>query len=67
MKTEQGFTLIEALAAIGLSALVVLALMEAFNYNTSTNVYSKDRLIAMNDARNVTPAVVMKVMSAPPG
>ena len=52
-----GFTLIEALAVVGLSALLILALAGSLNYSLVLNTYSKSRLIAMNDARRVAEEV----------
>ncbi len=52
-----GFTLIEAVASIGLCSLTILAIVGALQYTVSMNTYSKNRLIAMNDARRVTEAI----------
>ena len=57
MTKSGGFTLIEALAVVGLSALLILALAGSLNYSLALNTYSKSRLIAMNDARRVAEEV----------
>ena len=57
MSREEGFSLIEALASVGLCALVIFVLVAVLNYSLYLNAYSKDRLIAMNDARRITEQV----------
>ena len=57
MKTERGFTLVEVVATVGLTSLAMLALAGALHYALTLNTYSKDRLIAINDARRVSEQV----------
>ena len=57
MRKEAGFTLVEALATMGLCTLALLTLVGALHYTLNLNTYSKDRLIAMNDARRVAEQV----------
>ncbi|PIQ86586.1 MAG: hypothetical protein COV74_04200 [Candidatus Omnitrophica bacterium CG11_big_fil_rev_8_21_14_0_20_45_26] len=51
--SKNGFTLIEAMLAVGLISLTMFTLIASFHYALAMNAVSRNRIVAMNDVRRV--------------
>ncbi len=64
MKNENGFTLIEAIAALFIGSLMLMAIYTAVNSAQRTSTGVERRVIAQQDARSVLELIAMEVRMA---
>ena len=57
MKGEKGFSLVEAILTVGLCSIAMLMLIGAICYSLFLNAETKNRLVALNEARRVVEQV----------